>query len=827
MSRLAAYAGTSTVLATAVIIRAFHQRANFYSAAVYLAQSNACLMILTNLLLLILCMGMVGLQRLLYGPLRPIEIEQLYEKAWFAITETCLAMTIFRDEVGGWFLVMFIALLVGKVWGWIGEGRVEVLEQQPPTNPTLFHARLSFSLFLSMALDLCLLRYAVLTVLDMARASMMVMFVFEFAVLTISSSSTTARYAISLAETYIIKRQTQAKLEARRAELRAARAASGQQASTAANGLPEVEDEIDEMDIDVPGWEEKGQWIVCLDLLTDFLKLVVYLSFFFILLTFYGLPIHIMRDVFLTLRSFFKRITDFMRYRRATKDMNERYPDASPEEVGRGEVCIICREEMRPWAAEDQARPADAAAVTTRVDERSRPKKLPCGHILHFGCLRSWLERQQICPTCRRPVIVTDQIVVGNGEREGRRGAREANAGRHHRPQQEGGAAPAGHGQPDAAANPRNRARVVNFGPLRIGFGVGQNDVFENLAQQIQNGQAGPVPPANPVAGPGANDGRTHFGFGLGFGRVPAPPAPAQPAAPLHPTTSQVPMQTQLHQMEHQINLEITNLRATADQLRLVQALQAELGRIRQAQGGPGRGLTTPYAPNPWLPPTARPPLISGQSHMAVPQRPAMGPGHPELPAHMTLPPGWTVLPLTRVDGSVASQGVAVTEPASGVPVADTTTAATDTPLLGLDLRGPFASTENDRDESTQSRTVPGASLAQRSPMSSQTVVQGSTMAAPGRSPPHASAGTATTGPTSRTSRPQEDTNTNIPSWGAAHPDAPAESVKPDNVGGSVDVSDARVSSPDSQGSPAGDASQGKGKARAATVEEIIDDIQS
>lgn len=33
------------VLATGVIIRALHERANFYSACVYLAQSNACLMV--------------------------------------------------------------------------------------------------------------------------------------------------------------------------------------------------------------------------------------------------------------------------------------------------------------------------------------------------------------------------------------------------------------------------------------------------------------------------------------------------------------------------------------------------------------------------------------------------------------------------------------------------------------------------------------------------------------------------------------------------------------------------------------------------------------
>ena len=222
-----------------------------------------------------LCTVMVGLQRLLYGPLRPIEIEQLYEKAWFAITETCLAMTIFRDEVGGWFLVMFVALLVGKVWGWIGEGRVEVLEQQPPANPRLFHARLSFSLFLSMAFDLALLRYAVRTVLHMARPNMMVMFAFEFAVLTISSSSTTARYAISLAESCIIQKQTQVKIEARRAELRSARESTirreGGPDMASANQTGDV-DVIDELHVDVPGWEDKGQWIVYLDLVTGRLR---------------------------------------------------------------------------------------------------------------------------------------------------------------------------------------------------------------------------------------------------------------------------------------------------------------------------------------------------------------------------------------------------------------------------------------------------------------------------------------------------------------------------------------------------------------------------
>lgn len=34
-------------------------------------------------------------------------------------------------------------------------------------------------------------------------------------------------------------------------------------------------------------------------------------------------------------------------------------------------------------------------------------KKLPCGHIFHTACLRSWFQRQQTCPTCRLNILRT------------------------------------------------------------------------------------------------------------------------------------------------------------------------------------------------------------------------------------------------------------------------------------------------------------------------------------------------------------------------------------------------------------------------------------
>jgi E3 ubiquitin-protein ligase synoviolin len=234
-----------------------------------------------NLILFVYGSFFYGLQRLCYGALRPIETEQLYEKAWFAITETCLAMTIFREEVGAWFLVMFVALLTGKVWGWIADGRVEILEQQPPANPRLFHIRLSISLAMSIFYDCWLMSYTINTVIQQARPNMMVMFLFEFAILTSSSFSTAARYCISLIEARVVKKQTHFGLMERRREVReeraamirqreaaiASAAAEGNEAPTFAEPLPS-EDDVEEMDIEVPGWEAKGQYILSLDLAT-------------------------------------------------------------------------------------------------------------------------------------------------------------------------------------------------------------------------------------------------------------------------------------------------------------------------------------------------------------------------------------------------------------------------------------------------------------------------------------------------------------------------------------------------------------------------------
>ena len=353
---------------------------------------------------------------------------------------------------------------------------------------------------------------------------------------------------------------------------------------------------------------------------------------------FYGMPIHIIRDVAMTIRSFYKRITDFVRYRHATRDMNQRYPDATPEEIQNEDVCIICREGMQAWASTGDQRNARGdgstpVADSQRItDERLRPKKLPCGHILHFACLRSWLERQQNCPTCRRAVLVATPTTRAQGSQ---------NTDRHGQANGQGNAGNAHHNQGGAAA--RNRIRVFNFGPFRLGFGAGHD--IHGLAQQLNN-----QPHAEPPRAPGAAGGMIpQIGFGLRFGRQP-------PTA--HPTTAsrlaQHGVQTQLHAIEQQLMQDINSLRLQVDQLYLVRALQGELARLRimqahtnTSQNGVVNSNSVPNLnPISLSQPSSRPIV---HTFSVNEQQGALDARSQDLPAGLTIPDGWTLLPLHRI----------------------------------------------------------------------------------------------------------------------------------------------------------------------------------
>ncbi|RKO83984.1 hypothetical protein BDK51DRAFT_26157, partial [Blyttiomyces helicus] len=340
--RLALFGAASTALTALVVANAYLQRGLFFTTCIHLTRSSASLIVLLNLALFVTIVLAKAAQAAFFGQLRALEVEHLYERSWFAVTETCLAMTIFREDFGLLFLAFFGMLLLVKIFHWIVQDRVDFMEQSP--NLTLgFHVRMVTIMGLLMVTDLALVGYAIDYTLRVGP-TMMIIFGFEYTILISLNVSTFVKYVLHT--------------------------------------------------IDLRGerpWEDKPMYIFYLDLVVDFFKLVTYFLFFIIVVHLIGMPLHILRDLWVTLRSFIQRCKDLIQYRRATANMQDRYPNATAEELAATDrTCIICREEM------------DAAVGAAGAGAEGAPdaaKKLPCGHIFHFHCLRSWLGRQQSCPT--------------------------------------------------------------------------------------------------------------------------------------------------------------------------------------------------------------------------------------------------------------------------------------------------------------------------------------------------------------------------------------------------------------------------------------------
>ncbi|KAL1753710.1 hypothetical protein FB107DRAFT_292206 [Schizophyllum commune] len=530
-NKLALYAVFSVFATAGCIVNGARNHSNFYSVMIYLSRSSASVLIFANfgLLLAVFCGHLV--QLIFFGPLRAVEVERLYDRTWYFITESLLSFTIFRDEFDASFAVMFCFLVFVKAFHWLASDRIEWMDQRPyPGPPLLFHIRMSLLFLILWVTDVVMLMIAVES--NLANGvSCMVLFACEYGVLLSSCFSTVSKYILSVCD------------------LRRASTRGGENA---------------------PPWEHKSVLTFYIELATDFLKLATYSLFFVVIMMFYGVPLNIIRDVFMTGRSFFMRLRALHRYRTATRNMDERYPNATAEELEAmsDRTCIICREEMvqQPAPNEQGPNPPEGPNQT--------PKKLPCGHIFHFYCLRSWLERQQSCPTCRRTVLETTPQGQAPQNGAARPGNQAGNAA--------GGAdAPAGNAAGQAGANQRmnninNAARFVGGlfggGAARPAGGPAAPPAPTQAPQQPQNnrihvqhlpagglvvqyhihygpgGQQGAAAPTVTTSRPPLQDVQPLEGF-MGPNGVwqpwpnptneaPTTRAPTSPTSPTSPTTS-------------------------------------------------------------------------------------------------------------------------------------------------------------------------------------------------------------------------------------------------------------------------------------------------
>ncbi|RUS85478.1 hypothetical protein EGW08_006754 [Elysia chlorotica] len=274
------------------------------------------------------------LRAVFFGQLRAAEMEHLIERSWYAVTETCLAFTVFRDDFSPRFVALFTLLLFLKCFHWLAEDRIDYMERSP-TISWKFHFRALSLMFVLGLLDILFVRHAFYSTMSKGP-SVQLVFGFEYEILLTVVMMTFIKYLL-----HTIDLQSQ------------------------------------------NPWDNKAVYLLYSELVMGFVRVILYVAFVFIMIKVHTFPLFAIRPMYLTVRAFQKAAQDVILSRRAIRNMNTLYPDATPEELASGDnVCIICREEMT-----------------------SGCKKLPCNHIFHTSCLRSWFQRQQTCPTCRLEVL--------------------------------------------------------------------------------------------------------------------------------------------------------------------------------------------------------------------------------------------------------------------------------------------------------------------------------------------------------------------------------------------------------------------------------------
>ncbi|KAK1163635.1 E3 ubiquitin-protein ligase AMFR-like isoform X1 [Acipenser oxyrinchus oxyrinchus] len=137
-------------------------------------------------------------------------------------------------------------------------------------------------------------------------------------------------------------------------------------------------------------WESKGTYVYYTDFFMELTLLSLDLMHHIHMLLFGNIWLSMASLViFMQLRYLFhevqRRIRRHKNYLRVVGNMEARFAIATPEELAaNNDDCAIC------W------------------DSMQAARKLPCGHLFHNSCLRSWLEQDTSCPTCRMSLNINE-----------------------------------------------------------------------------------------------------------------------------------------------------------------------------------------------------------------------------------------------------------------------------------------------------------------------------------------------------------------------------------------------------------------------------------
>jgi E3 ubiquitin-protein ligase synoviolin len=277
---------------------AYYIHRQFYPTILFLSSSKLSLIVAGNIVLAHFIFVARILKKVFFGELRDAEVEVLSDRATYTITETCLALSIFRNELSSLIFALFGALIFIKLWHRLCKARLEYLEQITPV-PIFIKTRMSLLLISTMGLDVVGCVLSMQYIVNNGR-SVLILFGFEFGLLVVYSLNLFIKFCFQMADASLI------------------------------NGLP-----------------SRNLYIMITDLICEGVKFITYICFFCMIFVYYGMPLNIIREVWSAYSSFVTKLTGFIKYLKLTQNLDRQFDDANEEELLAAGNCLVCREAMQ------------------------------------------------------------------------------------------------------------------------------------------------------------------------------------------------------------------------------------------------------------------------------------------------------------------------------------------------------------------------------------------------------------------------------------------------------------------------------------------------
>lgn len=331
-----------------------------------------------------------AITHLLFGELRLIEYEHIIEKLPFAIINIVLMFSTLNEQNIIFTCILFGGLLLYmKVSNWILRDRLEALAQTFNDSVPIISIITSNRFFLNMALfafiDYQIITYCLTNSLKNsmgASTSFYLLLGVEFLMLLVNLLNLFLHACLNLYELH------RSSLE-REAEI------------VTDTGM---EDTIFDDDGQFSGLEGKFMYENAIDVFTRFLKTIIHVLMLIPLRMQFMTLTYVFHDIL----ELFQSSSSLWRTWRNNKQLDDKLPNLHIEDMKNWDnnICIVCMDDLFPIAdVEKITADKEQEIYQGLIQSKKKPKKLPCGHILHLNCLKNWMERSQTCPICRLPVF--------------------------------------------------------------------------------------------------------------------------------------------------------------------------------------------------------------------------------------------------------------------------------------------------------------------------------------------------------------------------------------------------------------------------------------